>query len=136
MLKDDIELERERPSLWQGLEFVRERSSFLHADGKPSHTWMRQAGFIDCGEAGKIELFTAARIDAACEQSGCAKNVDLLRHLHDAPIVAHRVLHRAKARAEQIERETEQMKRSRRSLGNSPLLESILTCRNMGPVNS
>jgi hypothetical protein len=60
---------------------------------------------IDCGEAGKIKLFAAAQVEAARKESGRAADVELLRRLHDAPNLAHRVLDRAKAHEEQIDRE-------------------------------
>src|SRR5262245_63269219 len=61
--------------------------------------------FIDCGEAGKIEFYTAAQIEAARKECGWTRYVTFLKHCYDAPNVARRVLDRVKAREEQIKRE-------------------------------
>src|SRR5262245_61189603 len=73
--------------------------------GQPSAYLDEPVRIIDCGVAGKIELYPAAQVEAARERSGRAEYVDYLERRYDAPNVASRVLERAKKREEQIERE-------------------------------
>jgi len=68
------------------------------------------ARIIDCGDAGQIELFTAAQVEAARKQSGRAAHVAYLQRSYDAPDVARRVIDRAKAREEMIERQKQEAK--------------------------
>jgi hypothetical protein len=85
--------------------------SFLNAKWKtlerrdPSAYLNEPARFIDCGDAGRIELFTAAQVEAARECSGFTVYVIVRKRRAKAPEVAELVIARAKAHAELVERE-------------------------------
>ena len=59
---------------------------------------------IDCGEAGRIELFSPGQVEAACKRSGFIDYVVDRESSVKAPEVAFRIVERAKARSEMIER--------------------------------
>jgi hypothetical protein len=67
----------------------------------PSEHLTDPVRIIDCGEAGKIELFSPKQVEAAREKSGHNRYVAILQRCHDAPNVARRVLERAKERERQ-----------------------------------
>jgi hypothetical protein len=96
------ELEEVKEALYEALDFPK---GFTVDEGRPSEHLGEPVRVIDCGEAGKIKLFTAAQVEAARDKSGRTQEVYLLQRLYDAPNLARRVLERAKAHEEQIERE-------------------------------
>jgi hypothetical protein len=98
------ELEEEAKTLECAVVFCGGRRG-IPEKGRPSAYLDKPVGLIDCGEAGKLELFTASQVEAARERSGRTRYVTYLQRGYDALSVADRVLDRAKARAERIERE-------------------------------
>ena len=70
----------------------------------PSAYLEKPARLIDCGDAGRIELFSSADVEAAREQSGFAGYVIIMKRAARAPEVAELIIGRAKAHAEMIER--------------------------------
>jgi len=74
-------------------------------NGVPSKFLNEPVRIIDCGEAGKIELFTREQVEAARQESGRSTYIAFIEHCHRAPDAARRDIERAKARDEAIERE-------------------------------
>jgi hypothetical protein len=73
---------------------------------RPSQYLDRPARIIDCDDAGKIELFTPAQIEAARDRSGYTEYANLLECCAKAPEVADRIIGHVKARDEMIERKS------------------------------
>jgi hypothetical protein len=84
--------------------------SDLPRSSRPSEYLDEPARFIDCGDAGQIELFTAAQVKAARDRSGRTEYVASLEGRSRAPDIARRVIERAKAREEMIERQKQEAK--------------------------
>jgi hypothetical protein len=67
--------------------------------GLPSEHLNSPARIIDCGEAGKIELFTPEQAEDARRESEFDRYIDAIQRCHDgAPNVARGVIERAKER--------------------------------------
>ncbi len=62
---------------------------------------------IDCGEAGRIDLYTSAQVQRAQEESGVSDHLEFLRRQAAAPELARRIVERAKL-IEQKTREAEE----------------------------
>jgi hypothetical protein len=73
---------------------------------RPSQYLDGPARIIDCDDAGKIELFTPAQIEAARDRSGYTEYANLLECCAKAPEVADRIIGHVKARDEMIERKS------------------------------
>lgn len=96
---------------WQ--ELCRELSELDVADkdappcGKASLYLVSPARIVDCGEAGRINLFTAEQIEAALKESGVADYTEFLRCQADAPILAREIIERVRL-AEQKKHEAKE----------------------------
>ena len=97
-------LEDELSTLWCAVDYSN-RASDIPKNGEPSKYLDGPVRIIDCGEAGKIELFTHDQVEAARDQSGRSRYIAFLNRCYHAPDVARRAIARAKARDEAIERE-------------------------------
>jgi hypothetical protein len=63
------------------------------------------ARIIDCGEAGKVELFTSTQVEAARERSGYSDFVRFLEERNEAPKLATEIIERLRLGSEAAEQE-------------------------------
>jgi hypothetical protein len=68
----------------------------------------RPARIIDCGDAGQIELFSAAQVEAARKLWGFTDYVNIMERVEKAPEIAERIIERCEAREEMMERKKEE----------------------------
>jgi hypothetical protein len=97
-------LEDELSTLWCAVDYSN-RAFDIPKNGEPSKYLDGPVRIIDCGEAGKIELFTPEQVEAARDESGRTRYIAFLKRCYHAPDVARRAIARAKARDEAIVRE-------------------------------
>jgi hypothetical protein len=112
LIEDEIErvpkneraaLEDELSTLWCAVDYSN-RAFDIPKNGEPSKHLHGPVRIIDCGEAGKIELFTPKQVEAARDESGRTRYIAFLKRCYHAPDVARRAIARTKARDEAIER--------------------------------
>jgi hypothetical protein len=89
---------------WQDLEFQRHLLESIHDDPptyrRPSRCLQHPQRIIDCGNAGKVELFSIEQVTRAREESGFTRYISFLEDRHDAPQVASDIIERARREAE------------------------------------
>ena len=70
----------------------RRRTATFHAHFRGARHLNEPVRIIDCGKAGKIELFTPNQVEVAREESGRNQYVAFLEECHRPPEVARRVI--------------------------------------------